>query len=789
MADLAGVNGLRENFKVVGARNVPGKLSNAMATGVAKFGIDYTAPGMLHAKFLRSPYANAKILSIDCSKAREIPGVVDVVTWDDEDMKRLGAGGPPWELQIFLDNIADMPGVEVGAIVVAESEDICEEALKALEVEWEVYPHVIDLHDCNREDMPVLRPDETGPPTMMGRPIPTDKDTPVKTGNINYAYVSSGDIETGFAEADHTIEYSVYIPAVAAHLPNPPASIAWWTPEPYKGEGDSLHIEGAVREKDIVSIMYNITEDRTIQEGLFMGGKYCDWGLRRSQKITPLLAKRSGRPVRCADTRQDTFDFLMSERYIDMKIGFRNDGTLTAIDDHSLADNGARGSSPFGNVGDLSQNPYNALRCKNFRTRMEIVDSNRGVMRLSGQFCPYNWDVMPLAMYLIAESLDMDPIDVTLLNVHGPDSKDDPRIVPSLLKCIEEGKKMMNWEWHKSCARKLPDGRMHGMSFRYQMCPRHTHMGFECSLEYRDGIIRMPTQGPAFGVYAVECNAMVVAEELGVKYDEVNIDYDSRARFRAWGGGSDGTTGSAWIMKECAYKLKQKILEAAIRFSEDPVHREERFFPHHVPGNDIFKGLKPDDLDIVDSRVIIKADPDKGLPLAEATDETLYASHHGAPPPSVWRIGQNGLILDVMNTTYCEVAVDTETGEVEILRFGAVADPGLVLRPISLESQIDQVMFFSQGCQLTEEYIYDRRTGVMLTNNMIEYKKPGILDIAPVDQKYIETRGGNGVYGANGISHSMANHQQVINAIHNAVGVWVEPPATPAKILKALGKA
>jgi xanthine dehydrogenase molybdenum-binding subunit len=142
-----------------------------------------------------------------------------------------------------------------------------------------------------------------------------------------------------------------------------------------------------------------------------------------------------------------------------------------------------------------------------------------------------------------------------------------------------------------------------------------------------------------------------------------------------------------------------------------------------------------------------------------------------------------------MNTAYCEVAVDTETGEVEILRFGVVADPGKIMRLTSLESQIDQVMYFSQGCQLLEEYVYDGRTGVRLASNMIDYKKPTILDVPPVEREFLETRAGNATYGASGISHSLANTHLVIIAIHNAIGVWVDPPATPDKVLKALGKA
>lgn len=789
MADLAGVNGLRETFKVVGKRNLPGKLSYAMATGIAKYGVDYVLPGMLFAKFLRSPYAHARILSIDCTKARAIDGVVDIITYEDEDIKKLHMtdldGSVP-----MLDSIADREGVEVGAIVVAESEDICDEALQALDIEWEVLPHVVDLLDGRREDAPVIRPGETDPPKMMGRPLPLDDDTPPKRGNVNYAFITDGDPDAGYAEADHVIEYKVYTPGVAAHLPNPPGSVAWWAKDPYFGEGENLHIEGIVRERGRVSELYGIPMERIIQEGLFMGGRYCDWGVRRSQIITPFLAKRVGRPVRCVNTRENVFDYLRNERYIYMKVGFKNDGTITVVDDYSVAEGGSRGNAAFGNVGDFRQGPYNAIRTKNIRQRMEIVDSNKGIMYCSGQFCPFNWDTITVAIHLIAEKLNMDPIDVALRNVHGPDSKDDPRIVPSLAMCVEKGRELMNWNWHKAGTKKLPDGRMHGMSFRYQMCPRHSGAVYECKLEYRSGKVYMPTQGPAFGAFVVECVAMVAAEELGISYDEINIDFDYRARFRAYGGGSDATAATTWVMKECANKLKRQILEAAISFSEEPKPHEWHFGEKWLtpPENNLFKGLKPEDLDIADSRIFVKADPSKSIPFSQATSETLTASHVGRPPLSVWTVAEGGKVLDVMNTTYCEVAVDTDTGEVEILRFGAVVDPGLVFRPISFESQIDQVMYMSQGCQLTEDYIFDKRSGVLLNNNMIEYKKPGMLDVARVDKDYVESRGSDGAYGSSGISHTMANSHQVILAIYNAIGVLVDPPATPDRVLKALGK-
>ena len=786
MADLAGVNGQREKFKVVGKPNLPGKMSHALATGVAKFGIDQAIPGMLHAKFLRSPYACARVVGVDTAKARAIPGVVDILTWEDEDIKNLRLSKadfidtPSYQ---WLDDMADQEGAEVAVIVVAESESLCEEALEQLDVKWEVLPHVVDLLEGGKPDAPVIRPLNWSPDPLP--PPNPNREIPPKKGNVSSYNLVQGDMEAGFREADQVIEYDLILPAFASLMPNPPASVAWWSNEPpYLGESEKLHIEGAVQRRPAIAAMYGISPEKTIQEDLFQGGKYCDWGMRKSQEITPLLAKRTGRPVRCANTREETFDFLMNQRFMRMKVGFKNNGLITAIDDFSIADAGGRGNAWFGTVGDQNYGPYYTVKCKNISQRMNAVDSNRGKMYLSGQHCPFNWDSLTMAIYLIAEKLGKDPIDIARLNLHGPESQDDTNPVPSFEACIESGRSLMDWDWHSSGAKKLPDGRMHGASFRYQMCPRHAFSGYECKLELRNGVVHMPTQGPIFGVYAVECNAMTVAEELGVRYEDISIDFDYRETFTPVGGGSDGTTASAWVMKECANILKRRILRAVAEDAENPPLPTAMY--GMMPGPSPLKGMKSEELDIVDGKVIVKANPDIGVPLAEATRRNIFATFAGRPPTALWTLGM-GRMLDTMNAAFCEVAVDTETGRVEILHFGVVADPGKVIRPTSLESQIDQVFFFSEGCQLLEDYVYDKRSGVKLNSNLVDYKKPGILDISPIKREFLETRAGNAAYGASGISHSLANTHLVVIAIHNAIGVWVDPPATPDKVLAALG--
>ncbi len=791
MADLAGVNGQRKEFRVVGKPNIPGKLSHAMATGIAKYGIDFVVPDMLFAKFLRSPYANAKIVSIDITKAMNIPGVVDIVTWKDDDMQQFTVGGGMFggPSRLFLDNIADQEGAEVGAIAVAENEDLCDEALRQLDIKWEVLPHVVDLREGRKPDAPVIRP---APPAKPGggmgtRPGRRADNNPPKKGNVSYSNVNQGDVEAGFRKADHIIEYDLNMPAFSSHIPNPSGSVAWWFDDPYHGEGKSLHIEGAVWGFNQICGMYKLPQEKVVQREMFQGGKYCDWGLRKSQLITPLLAKRTGRPVRCVYDRHEMYDFQMNQRFMHLKVGFKKNGLITAIDDFSIADSGVRGSSSFGNTGDQGYGPYVTTRCLNIRQNMDVVDSNRGMMYTSGQHCPFNWDSITMAIHLISEKLDKDPMEVATLNLHGPTSQEDTNPVPSYEACVKAAKKMMNWKWHNTGKKKLPDGRMHGASFRYQMCPRHSGMTFNCKMELRNGVVHLPTQGPVFGNYTPEANAMVAAEELGLNYEDVSLDFDYREPYRPYGGGSDGTTASGWVVKECANILKKRILEAAVDEADN----------HPIAGGfgplmakqapNPFKGARPEELDMQDGRVVFKSDPGKGLPLAQAVKANLFATYSGRPPLAIWN--QMGKAFDTMNVAMCEVAVDMETGEVEILRFGIVADPGKIMRRTSLESQIHQVMFFSEGCQLYEDYFYDDKTGVKLSTNMFEYKKPTIMDHAPVEMELLETRAGNAAYGANGISHSLANTHLVISAIYNAIGKWVDPPATPDKVLIALGKA
>jgi len=763
MADLDGSNGLRKEFKAVGRANIPGRLSYSMATGMAKFGSDAVVPEMLHAKFLRSPYGRVKIKSIDVSKAKALEGVVEIVTWDDPEVQEISKRGAREPL---LPNEAETENQEIGAIVVAETPEICDEALKLLAVEWDVQPTIVDALDGI----------EPGAPTIKFAPRPPS------TAN-------SGDVETGFREADHVVEFDWAQSRRASHPPNPNGSVSWWAQDPWGTPGDTLFIEGICPTWGSFELrpMYNVTYDKLYRKTLFQGGKYCDWMHRRSQMITPFLAKRTGRPVRCVNERTHDYYPAGQQREAHVKVGFKSNGLITAVEESVVNDSGSPGERAFGWGGSLAFSPFNTTRCVNLKSNSQSVFTNSG-WSTGTQTSPTDWDSMSIAEQIIAEKLGMDPTDVALLNVHGPSSQQDPGIPPGLKMCIDKGKEAMNWQWHPDGAKKLPDGRMHGLGFRYALSPRHAQQPYTATVTIQaDSKVYIPLKGPWIGVYAAEANALVVAEELGAKVEDVILSYDEKNIFTPVGGGSDGTTASAWVMKEAAVKCKKLLLELA---AKSRAWSGGGGFGAPQPKG---PAIRPEDLDTKDTMVYLKSDPSKAFPFGKFIgdegfgdhDLDITATHFGRPPATTWNMG--GKVLDVMNASFCEVAVDTETGGVEVTKYVVACDPGKVLRMTSFEGQLHQAMFFSHG-GLMEEFVYDKKTGVKLSTNMWEYKKPTIMDFGPIETRAVETQSGNACYGASGISHCMASLQLPVCAVANAIGHWIKPPVTPDKVLKALGK-
>jgi CO/xanthine dehydrogenase Mo-binding subunit len=296
--EFVGRNQDRKEFKVVGNRDIriPGGLSYALATGAAKFSRDVVRPGMLHAKFLRSPYPHARIKRMDTRKAKALPGVKAVVTCEDEEIKALplisvmykipfSPFTPRFGSLIVLSNEAEREGDEVGVCIAAESEELCDEALKLVEIEWELLPFALDPMEALATGDPILHP-ELSPGT-------------------NCSFESGwedGNAEAGFREADHIIEYDRGCHGLNNHVPNPYTVVAWWEQDPLGTEGETLYMEGNQHNPLILQLrdIFNLPEDKVRWLTVCDGGSFCDFNARRLSILAPLLAKRTRRPVRIA---------------------------------------------------------------------------------------------------------------------------------------------------------------------------------------------------------------------------------------------------------------------------------------------------------------------------------------------------------------------------------------------------------------------------------------------------------------------------------------------------------
>lgn len=762
--EFKGRNQDRQEFKVVGRRDIPGRLSYALASGTAKFAREVIVPGMLHGKILRSPYGRARIKRIDVSKAKALPGVKAVITWEDEQiasMPLLSAMDPPrFEGSPFrafqshgvpvLGNEAEREGDEIGACVAAESEELCDEALKLIEIEWEVLPHLLDPRKALLADAPILHPE-------LG----------VDSNCIQRWSWEDGDVEAGFREADHIIEYDRFFPFFNTHKPNPFTVVAWWQLDHAGGEGKTLFIESDSYTFALRAVMaaFDLPEDKVRWLTICSGGQYCDLVSRRPVILAPLLAARTGRPVRIANTRRESFDIGGGGAdYTHAKIGFRKDGVLTAVQSNVVSSIGTKA----GIISDHSIEFFRMTKCPNIRSECRSVFTNTA-RQSADPGLPYNWEVFTTAFWRIADTLHMDPAEVMLKNCHTPG--------PSLKACIEEGKEAMRWDekWHTPGTKRLPNGKMHGMSFRYHDAPRHPHAVYTCTLILRsDGKVYMPHRGSWRGVFCEDACALVVAEELGARPEDVVVQFDPNASATAVGGGSDGGGAATWVAKEAAIDLKVLLLKNAAAALK----------------------VAPEDLDTKESRVFLKANPEKsygfGMFAADSVfgwPRDLTASYTGRPPLGSWKRDTRYRVLDTMNALFCEVEVDTETGDVEITHYVAACDVGKAIRPSSVEGQIEGQLVMNTACAKLEDYVWDEKTGVLLNGSDLEYKVPTILDVPPIEAIILESRLGSGCYGATGISHQIVDKGIVACAVHNAIGKWIDSvPITPDKVLEALGE-
>lgn len=753
---LEGRNQDRQEFSVVGTWGIPGRQAWDMASGAAQYPRDLHADDMLHGAALRSPYGHTKVTILDTSEAEKLDGVVLVLTHKDEELAAMPKVMPSWwELGAspLLPDEAEWEGQEVGAIVVAKTPEICQEALKLIKVKWEVLPHILDPREAAKTGAPILRPDMNEHSNLAGN-----------TFGAPNAW-EDGNVDEGFKQADHIIEFDYGWPMWSQMRPMPGAYFAYWAKDPYGNpEKDTLYTINASHYPNIGALAsarcgLGLTEDRIRGLSPYLGGRYCDLQEKRGAQFAPLLSKRVGHPVRWVYTRRDAFDANVPASYFHTKIGFTENGTLTAVHNHNIHQSGARGGYGDQTQGHLVLPPgstgFRATVCPNILHEHEQMVTNGA--STTADPGSNRWEPINRALYEIAVKLGKDPIDITLQNLHTTK--------PSLEACVEAGKKAFGWDekFHQPGARKLEDGRMHGVAFRPHNAMTWGMISYSITVTLRpDGKFYVPYMESLMGTYWPDAVAMVVAEELGAKVDDVKVFYSPNLNSWVNGDASDKGAGATWTAKEAANLLRDKLFQTAAGMLKVSV----------------------DMLEAKDSAIGIKG-TEYSIPYASGYYGQVSAAFVGRPTP----YDDSLKTLRTMNGDFLEVAVDTETGMVEILDYVAAHDFGKVIRPSSALGQIEQALTMSCGGGLREEVIWDENTGVLLNGNLYEYKPTTYLDQPSINVVPVETRSGGGCYGATGTAHSHFDRGLFAQAIHNATGAWVETaPATPDKVLAALGK-
>jgi len=709
-------------------------------TGRARYSYDIRLPGQLYARVLRSPHPHARVLHIDTSRAAALPGVRAVLS---------AANAPDigWYTDSTLfDRTVRFVGDEVAAVA-AETEEVVEDALRLIEVEYELLPFVIDLEGARRPDAPRLRPDGN---------ISGDK----KYGR--------GDMEAGFRAADVVVEATYVTPTALHNCLEPHGCTASW-------EGDNLTLwdstQSVFEVREQVAQKLGLPENHVRVIKQYMGGGFGSKQIAWKQDvIAALLSQRSGRPVQLMLDRESENLAVGNRNATEqrVRIGARRDGTLTAIEAEIALETGAYQTG--GEASDVAGIYQTLYRCSNVRTRQVGWYINTGptvAFRAPG----YVEGAFGLeqAMDELARTFGMDPVELRRRNYSDVDQQGDkPYTMPqSLRACYDHATAAFGWQtWQRPPA---TGSKRRGIGFAaHNWIGGAGHPpGYAWVKINGDGTADMITGTQDIGTGTRTGLTQIAAEELGLPMERVNLKLGDTANGPyapvSSGSATQATIGPA--IRAAAAEAKRELLEAAGRFLEEPAER----------------------LRVRDGQIYVAGDAQPAATVAEIMGRMVphMMLGQGARGPN-----PKNKAVRTFGAQCIEVEVDTETGEVTVLRVVASHDCGRIVNPTMVDSQVIGGVTQGLGFALTEERIVDARTGIVLNANLEEYKVPTIADIPVIEHAQVNLPDPEAnLTGAKGIGEPplIPTAPAIANAIFDAVGVRLhEGPFTRDRVLAAL---
>lgn len=767
------------------------------ARGEAKYIDDITTkkefPDMLYAKILKCPYPHAKIVKLDTIKAEQLLGVHTIMTFEDEEtigLKMTNQGWSPGNFLIsyekmFFPHLRDRKvfqdvgrwvGDKMGVLICAESEEIAEEALKLVDVEWEKMPFVLDRFKAMEDGAPILHP-EIDPSSNVRPTPPPDWNLP---GGANRVMYDKGDIEKGLKEADAVIDVAVeYGRSIGGTLDNWCCVADWDKDGKLTIWSNSFSVQCS---RIHLSEMLDMPMNKIRVISPYLGGSFgrCDTGEQIFFIFTALIAKKAGRPVKYRHTRHEEFLDTNTSTTSFAKVGAMKDGTITTMDLNIVGDGGAYADHSEGSVRLVSGEwmEFSLHHIPNLRAESRSVYTNtipgsvkRGIGNLQ-----VNW-FMGRIVDEVASVLGLDPIDVWVNNIQFGHMELPNKNLEVVLR---KGAESIGWERRNKIPGKgeLIDGyKRRGIGFgaihSWKTSSVAAMIG-EIQIEIRinpDGTIILVAPTVETGPGGQSSAVFACADSLGVKPEHITlmskerIDTEIHIKDVAQTGSCIGHIIPEAI-HPAALEAKRRILARATEIL----------------------GASVEELDMVDGIIFEKSNPDNKVEMSKVFEkqfiwtQDIVRHNHMLPPRDT---GAPYL------ASFIEVEVDTETGEFKILDFVQVNDLGTVMYPTAVESQMIGGQAMGIGEAAYEEIIYDEKTGIPLNFNFIDYKIPCMADTFDVTPIMMEYWLGDGEYGACGLGESVlaCTPRGLENAIYNAIGVRIDDsPITPTKILKALGK-
>ncbi len=741
------------------------------AVGTTVYAGDFTMPDMLHAKVFRSSEPSAHIKQLNVNKARALPGVACVLTADDLPDGKLitdmpGQTGQERRKESDAPVLAARGVRFVGepiALVAAETLAIAEQALKLIEIEYEVLPGVFDPLEAIKPGAPIIH----------------------KPDNIVASWkIRKGNAEAGLAAADLIVENTFRVPFIDHAYIEPEAGVAWMDDQ------DVINIRvctQVVEHFRSIAQAVGVPHNKVHVRGTMIGG-----GFGGKEDITveiflALLTKETRRPVRLAYTREESI-LAHSKRHpfiITHRTGVKNNGRITGAKINMISDSGAY---PY-----LS--PYVLLyatvtSCGPYRIDNLTVDSVSVATNnpFASAFRGFGGAQAAVAyeqqMDEMAKALAMDPLELRKINyLKTGDFNAIGQQIKSAIWLEEEATQALAALGKKESV--SDDAIKIGQGFATTMQSYGRIMWFhDTSRSWvgieQDGTIVVRCGAPDLGAGQANSLCLIAAEVLGVSLTDVTF-YNSDSAVTPLAG---TTTATRQL-----YMSGNATLKAAKMVREVLLDRAAQHFRE-----------KPNNLDLADNKVFIKSDPQQWLSLADLSKmcavDGLKLQHLALfAAPFADKLNPENLQGDIFpdftfSAHAIEVAVDTKTGEITVLKSVGCHDVGRAINPIAVEGQIQGGSAQGIGYALMEEV--QVRDGVTRTPSLSEFLIPTAKDLPTTRAIILESGTGVGPFGAKGIGEPALTPAApaVANAVANAIGVRIHNlPLTPERVLAALDRA